>query len=70
MARVVFSGLDIRSASQLSGLLAFEGHRVRRLHHLVPVSELPLHRCVAGWVVFILFHGAFRAVLILRDCHN
>jgi DNA-binding response OmpR family regulator len=39
MARVVFSGLDIRSASQLSGLLAFEGHRVRRLHHLVPVSE-------------------------------
>jgi DNA-binding NtrC family response regulator len=39
MARVVFSGLDIRSASQLSGLLAFDGHRVRRLHYLVPVPE-------------------------------
>jgi DNA-binding response OmpR family regulator len=39
MARVVLSGLDIRSASQLSGLLAFDGHRVRRLHHLVPVAE-------------------------------
>jgi DNA-binding response OmpR family regulator len=39
MARIVLSGLDIRSASQLSGLLAFDGHRVRRLHYLVPVSE-------------------------------
>jgi DNA-binding NtrC family response regulator len=39
MARVVLSGLDIRSASQLSGLLAFDEHRVRRLHYLVPVPE-------------------------------
>jgi DNA-binding response OmpR family regulator len=39
MAKVVFCGLDIRSASQLSGLLAFDGHRVRRLHHLVPLAE-------------------------------
>ena len=39
MARVAHSGLDIRSASQLTGLLAFDGHRVRRLHCLVPVAE-------------------------------
>ena len=39
MARVVLSGLDIRSASQLTGLLSFDGHRVRRLHYMVPVSE-------------------------------
>jgi DNA-binding NtrC family response regulator len=39
MARVVLSGLDIRSSSQLSGLLGFDGHAVRRLHPLVPVAE-------------------------------
>lgn len=39
MARVVFSGLDTRSAAQLGGLLAFDGHRVRRLHYQVPVSD-------------------------------
>ncbi len=39
MARVVLSGLDIRSASQLTGLLSFDGHRVGRLHYMVPVSE-------------------------------
>jgi DNA-binding response OmpR family regulator len=39
MARVVLSGLDIRSASQLAGLLEFDGHRVRRQHYLVPVDE-------------------------------
>lgn len=37
---------------------------------LVPVSELALHGGIAGWIVFILFHSAFRAVLILRNCHN
>jgi DNA-binding response OmpR family regulator len=39
MARVVLSGLDIRSASQLAGLLEFDGHRVRKQHYLVPLAE-------------------------------
>ncbi len=39
MARVVLSGLDIRSAAQLSGLLGFDGHTVRRQHYLVPMAE-------------------------------
>jgi DNA-binding response OmpR family regulator len=39
MARVVFCGLDSRSAGQLEGLLIFGGHRVRRWHHLAPVAD-------------------------------
>lgn len=39
MASVVFSGLDTRSAAQLGGLLAFDGHRVRRLNYHVPVAD-------------------------------
>jgi DNA-binding response OmpR family regulator len=39
MARVVLSGLDIRSASQLAGLLEFDGHRVRKQHYLFPLAE-------------------------------
>jgi DNA-binding response OmpR family regulator len=38
MARVVFSGLDERSAVQLEDLLTFDGHKVRREHYLMPMA--------------------------------
>lgn len=40
MAKVVFSGLDSRSAEQLTELLAGERHEIRRKRIGVPVSEL------------------------------
>jgi DNA-binding response OmpR family regulator len=40
MARVAFSGLEVRAASQLATLLASDGHEVRREGHSAGVDEL------------------------------
>ena len=40
MAKVVFSGLDSRTAAQLTGLLAGERHEIRRKRSGVSLSEL------------------------------
>jgi DNA-binding NtrC family response regulator len=40
MARVVFSGLEPRSAGRLAGLLAADGHEIHRERQNVPIQEL------------------------------
>jgi DNA-binding response OmpR family regulator len=39
MARVVLSGLDNKAGSQLAGLLAIDGHRIRREFYRISVND-------------------------------
>ncbi len=40
MARVIFSGLEPRSAGRLATLLATDGHEIHRQNQNVPIQEL------------------------------
>lgn len=40
MAKVIFSGLEPRSAGRLAGILAADGHEIQRQNCNVPIQEL------------------------------
>src|ERR1700730_16602080 len=43
---------------------------VLQLHVLIAVPQLPLHTGIAALALFVLFHCAFAAILILRFFHK
>jgi DNA-binding response OmpR family regulator len=40
MARIVFSGVEVKAASQLANMLALEGHEIQREDHNAAVTDL------------------------------
>ena len=59
--------LSLLAASMFGVFTGLGKVAVGGLEHgiLIPMSQLPLHRCVTALAAFVLFYGSFFAVLIL-----